>query len=58
LPRAPGHEFADILEFRASRSMVTTLVLTVLGDARGVAHGAEDQFGLALVVGNDAPLTS
>src|SRR6202020_2892178 len=25
----------------------------VLGDARGVAHGAENQFGLALVIGDD-----
>ena len=25
----------------------------VLGDARGVAHGAEDQLGLALVIGDD-----
>ena len=49
-----GHEIANLLEGRA-------LLLhgdhfgadRVLGDARGVAHGAEDQLGLALVIGDD-----
>src|SRR3974390_1755324 len=50
-----GDEIADLLEggaflfhrddFGADR---------VPGDARGVAHGAEDQLGLALVIGDDS----
>ena len=57
LAAGAGDEFAHVLEFCAFLLHRDHLGRDrVPGDARGVAHGAENQFGLALVVGDDALL--
>ena len=57
LAAGAGDELAHVLELGAFLLHRDHLGRDrVLGDARGVAHGAEDQFGLALVIGDDALL--
>src|SRR3569832_1080179 len=57
LAAGAGDEFADLLEGRAFLFHRDDLGGDrVFGDARGVAHGAKDQLGFALVVGDDALL--
>src|SRR5258707_3359748 len=54
LAAGAGHEIADLFEGRAFLLHGDDLAADrIPGDTRGVAHGAEDQLGLALVVGDD-----